>query len=1034
MEGVALSERAAGASHGCQHGLGAVMAQWKFRFDQQYYSTQNPENLSGFAGSAGLTATFSRSEPTVDRTGASVDSNHARFDRPTLVAPLIQDQGLTIGNYGVAPESRVLASGLDADGATPVTVFMDEDHTRLYVISGTNNSVLEWELVETQLVSTTAGAPSLTTYALNTTSNATGPRIVPQSAVIVHGLIVVAGAFLTRPGSGSEYQVAGWGFLMSANGGSTWTFVWADSDQSDAQVGHWRGREWCLRASLAHNSVDHPVECWIASTDYRVQTPDSPSTAPLGGRVTLIRFQRSSGTGADWNWVMDSNGNPFTFYIGPGSGNVTTGCHLHSAHVAEYGAVGLQMIVSVGDAQFHSRFVRFSISDYSQSDDYYTNPANWTVDRGANTSPDGYHGFRQTIAGEKTLPGSRSQQPVGVAVGPRTTTSKPFATQTATRSTLIWGGDEQAEVLTRMVLPEPGDSPNQLWIEHLYGFNTGFGSNYAGSFARLRGLVFSLAQARPEKASVAGAAPLVAVLSNADDETSMTRVLYCPDPVPNAPLWVQLATRWGSSSGTAVLHGTKVYFSAYGDPDSETWGLRSIDVSQLDTTVFKPIIVGPGGKNLAISTCFVETGDQAPVLGSSAGIVALSKNASGIWIDTLPGFAIRKLPSPPSMTSRVFRVRTRRDATMNANRFICRIHLSGEEGQWNQLASGHGWNSNVAQVRRVRCWVLDGSFSVLNGANGQSYPNKTAQMSMRMIDGGDQNPADFKGAPLLFSCSNRWCPLTIVGFRAIDQFADPNEQGIGIELLCSSDTGYDTFPPDDNYLYLAIDGAFDGNGSFPYPMALSVAASEPLSRPDELLTINTSNTDVALGFDQAWTVRLGGILPSGTWDQYAQRTPMNEPDTDLRYSPLFTLWADNANWVEFSANCVTRGFRVTVMANGSTQLYDFGDEDQLWLPESVLMAAISWDSASNPKKLYFGATLANGTLATPTEFGLAVTWGTSVTRFNEIRFRGAPGTGFSGFGEVSEFRWIGGQIDEGATTSVADFKQLFGSIDFLKGP
>lgn len=65
---------------------------------------------------------------------------------------------------------------------------------------------------------------------------------------------------------------------------------------------------------------------------------------------------------------------------------------------------------------------------------------------------------------------------------------------------------------------------------------------------------------------------------------------------------------------------------------------------------------------------------------------------------------------------------------------------------------------------------------------------------------------------------------------------------------------------------------------------------------------------------------------------------------------------------------------------------------------------------------------------------LAISWGSGITAFTQLRFRGAPGTGFSGFGEVSEFRWIGGQIDEGATTSADGFKQLFGDINFLKGP
>lgn len=1012
------------------------MGPWKFRFDQQYYSTQNPENLSGFAGSAGLTATFSRSVSTVDPTGASVDAGSARFDRPTRVAPLLPDDEVF-----VLPQSRVLASGLDELGETPLTVLQNDYQIRLDVLKGPNNSVHSTSMVLTPLVVATVGNPEYPvhqTYAIKATASDEGPRIVPQSAVVAHGLIVVGGVYLERVGSDSNYTVKGFGFLISTNEGLTWTHLWNDAGQSDPDVNHWRGREWCLHVSFALNMVEHPDECWLAATDYRIQRNDD-TPPPEGGRVTLIRFRRNYSLDQTWYPIWGAGETPFTYFIGAGSSLVATGCHLHSAHVAQYGETGLQMVVSIGDAQPHSRFVRFTIDDVTVSghEADYANPANWNVDGGnASTPPDGYHGFRQT-----TTLGSRSQQPVGVAVGPRLSTYKPFSSANpAVRSTLIWGGDEQAEVLTRMVLPEPGDSPNQLWIEHLYGFNTGFGSNYEGDFTRLHGIVFALAQARPERADVDWAAPLVAVLSNADDTKSMTRVLYCPDPVQNPTLWMQLATRWGTSPGTAVVHGSKVYFVAYGD-QTDVKGVRSIDVSGINAntaTIFRPIIIAPGGKNLAVQSCYVKKGEQW-TSNSTKPLLMLANPATPslppVGVDNIQGLGMRYLPPLPCVSARIFRVQTKRtvEGTIG-NRFICRIHLSGAAAdQWNQLVGG-GWNSADAQVRRVRCWVLDGSWGVLTGANGQSHPNKTAQMSMRMIDGGTHNPDDFKGAPLLFSCSNRWCPLTIVGFRAIDQSGGANERGIGIELLCASDTGYDAFPPDDNYLYLAIDGAFDGNGSLPYPIALSPVAGPVSEGPDELLTIDASSTSVSLGFDQPWTIRLGGIVPSGTWDQYAQRTPVNDPGTDIRYWPLFTLWADDSNWIEFSANCVTRGFRVTVKANGSAQPYNFGDGDQLWLPESVLMAAISWDSASNPKKLYFGASLANGTMAKPTEFGFAVAWGSSVTRINEIRFRGAPGAGFSGFGEVSEFRWIGGQIEDAATTSEAGFKQLFQSIDFLKGP
>lgn len=101
--------------------------------------------------------------------------------------------------------------------------------------------------------------------------------------------------------------------------------------------------------------------------------------------------------------------------------------------------------------------------------------------------------------------------------------------------------------------------------------------------------------------------------------------------------------------------------------------------------------------------------------------------------------------------------------------------------------------------------------------------------------------------------------------------------------------------------------------------------------------------------------------------------------------------------------------------------------EQLWLPDSTLLAAVSWDS-SNGAKLYFGATLAGGAVATGPDEGVEVaSWGGQTAPLSQLKFRGASD-------EVVEFRWIGGQIDGGATTSETGFKLLFEDIEFLKGP
>ncbi|MFO0836016.1 MAG: hypothetical protein U0638_13680 [Phycisphaerales bacterium] len=998
------------------------MAQWKFRFDGSYtgnfYRVDTP-----------LGVTFSRAVATVDPSGASVISNKPRFDRATHIAPVVAPTEVTIGSQGAAPESRLLAAGVAADGTTPLMVFRDEDHGKLFVLSGsTLSEVKRTDLTTVSLVNVEGNNP--TEAACFTPSGLSSDySLVPNSAVVVHGLVVLGGMLVKKVGSTETYEIVGWGFAQLTGTTPVWTHLWNDASVGDNQPNFYRGREWCLHASLAHARGDaHPLTCWVSSTDYRFQAfsdDDPPVPLTLGGRVFVLKFKRTTESDP-WGWDTVS-GNPFYADIEQGDGTFSTGCHAHSCQVTEYGSNSIQMVVSVGDAQYHSRFICYRLDSLGND---YSDPQHWSW-----TSA-GYHGFRQ-YGPPDPLPGSRSQQPVGVALGPRPRLAQPFSNSVPIslyRSTLIWGTDEQAEVLTRMVLPEPTEVQNgtdQLWIEHLHGFTTGFGSVYDASFSRLRGIVFCLAQSIAES----GAGSLVAVLSNASDDDggdppqrlAITRLLYCPDQ-SHPDRWMQVFSTWGRSEGTAVLYDARVFFNSYSQLDTHG-GLQYISVPT-DTTVFKPIIVAPGGKNLAIEDCWFDIGDQAP--SSDDGIVALTKNTAGKWVDTLPNSSSRTLPSPPSLTTEVFRIRTRRAVPGTTNKFICRVHLSADDANnWNELASGQGWSTGT-KVRRIRCWVLDGTWGVLTGANSQSSPNKTAQMSVRTRTGLDTNvdPAIVQGAPLLYSCSNRWCPITIIGVRTITN-DPPNHltEGIAIELLCASDTNSPIFPPDDNYFYLAIDGAFDGNGSLPYPVALSEVGSTPSTNPDELLTVTIGTTGGVspLGLAHDWTLRLAGQVPIGNWDQYAERRDSN--GLDARYWPLFTLWADASNWIEFSANCTNMGFRVRVQANGgSISESDLGSSEQLWLPESTLFAAISWDS--NTGTLYFGGSLAAGAVATGPSGGLSISWGSGVSAFTQLRFRGAPDMN----DEVCEFRWFGGDVSDSASDNDVLTESAFNSIAFAKGP
>ncbi len=199
-------------------------------------------------------------------------------------------------------------------------------------------------------------------------------------------------------------------------------------------------------------------------------------------------------------------------------------------------------------------------------------------------------------------------------------------------------------------------------------------------------------------------------------------------------------------------------------------------------------------------------------------------------------------------------------------------------------------------------------------------------------------------------------------------------------------------------------------------------------KPPELLTLSLGSTTggYPLSFGSNWTLKLAGQVPIGNWDQYAQRVdPVSQED--VRYWPLATLWSDEDNWIELIANCKDKAFQLRYKSgSGEPVPHNFGVGDQLWLPDSTLMVAISWDATSH--KLYFGATLAGGVVATAPDDGILVqSWNGQTAPLSQLKFRGASD-------EVVEFRWIGGEFTDQPMTSTEIKASAFNSIDFMKGP
>ncbi len=239
----------------------------------------------------------------------------------------------------------------------------------------------------------------------------------------------------------------------------------------------------------------------------------------------------------------------------------------------------------------------------------------------------------------------------------------------------------------------------------------------------------------------------------------------------------------------------------------------------------------------------------------------------------------------------------------------------------------------------------------------------------------------------------------------------------GLSLAFQGNCGFADVT-DENYGWLAVDVAMDGNGSLSYPQPPTQ------NGPDELLTID----GLALTTSSNWSLRLAGIHPVGNWDQYADRRTADDTDDDKRW-PLFTVYGNADNWIQLIANCQDRSFRVIIRRSGTTlSPVDFGAEKQFWLQDAPLMVAMGYNASTS--KLAIGASLGGDEVrimgAATVPFGATL---------DQLRFRAPPAGGISGDGEVVEFRWLGGEIEIGGTPlNDTTLPTAFASLTFLDGP
>lgn len=424
-------------------------------------------NFDGaFAGSPGLVFDFTRPVATRSPDGQPVSPDAPRYSPTATIAsaPLLETVRVNGG------QQRLMGSGLDHDGTTPLMVLADLSHQHFDVFTVAGDAL---RLAEQGGAGRIRTAIARGAYNDLLAGAVPGKLYAPRAGTVCHGLIVVLCEVMTdvSPPSGN-WRSSAVAFVISQDQGRTWQLQFEDAP---VNPGVRRVETWSMQNWWPVERVAHPLEAYFLATDYRHQ----PSTR--GGRAYMFRARRIS-AGSPWSLE------PTTIVYeteGPDPQ------HAHTAGLLPFGGGGLRVVTSVGDCQTHSR-----ITSTTREDASYLDPG-WTVQ-------EDYHGSQASGID----PGVWANQFVGCAPGPAA-------------DEMVTGSDVATEVIVSASAGEPG-APHPR-TRFVYGLPVADGSYTSNAFF--------LRTPTPERGGPYCAFSHTVLDSNQLVPLSANRMLYSPDGV-----------------------------------------------------------------------------------------------------------------------------------------------------------------------------------------------------------------------------------------------------------------------------------------------------------------------------------------------------------------------------------------------------------------------------------------------------------------------------------------------------------------------
>ncbi len=277
---------------------------------------------------------FSRNNPSVDPQGIVVGPGVPRYGDETLLSE-INTWSEAYADVGL---SKILGSGWDHDGVTPLAILWDQSALRMQFLRGD-----DFTLVNSLNLNTGSGDLLKGTVA--------GYRYIPQHAVIHEGLAVVMCQRERR--SGSTWIVEGVSFAYTQDFGQSFTRVEQVGGGFDVPAiaggvtdGMQRARSWSFANAFPEQSAGDRLGAWFPWADYLQQ-----AGSPKGGQIGLFRARRPE---IGEQWVVEANKLVYeTWRLGDSGGY-----HAHTAGMFVDGMVSFW-----GDVSYRNQLVRHVAED-----------------------------------------------------------------------------------------------------------------------------------------------------------------------------------------------------------------------------------------------------------------------------------------------------------------------------------------------------------------------------------------------------------------------------------------------------------------------------------------------------------------------------------------------------------------------------------------------------------------------------------------------------------------------------------------------